>query len=95
MDGLVVIKASDLAAILDEIKAMREELRQYREMEEQIRCYSIQKTADLLDLHYNTVRNLLTEGKLKGNHIHGESGKCTIPYWSIKAYVDQHKPKDK
>ena len=87
MEGLVLLKTSDLGELLIEIKAVKDELRQLREKEENLKAYSIQEAADLIGLHYSSVRKLVLKKKLHGVYLGGESGKCTIPAWSIKEYL--------
>lgn len=87
MEGLVLLKTSDLGEILLEIKAVKEELRQFREKEENLKAYTIQQAADLIGLHYNSVRKLILNKRLHSVYLDGESGKCSIPAWSIKEYL--------
>jgi hypothetical protein len=50
MEGLVLLKTSDLGELLLEINAVKDELRQLREKEENLKAYSIQEAADLIGL---------------------------------------------
>ena len=92
-DGLVIIKTSELSELLGEIKSVREEVKQLREQEESLKAYSIQQTADLLNLHYNSVRKLVLSRKLFAKFLEGERGKCTIPAYAIKEYL--HKQEER
>ena len=89
-ENLVLVKATDLVSLIDEVKALREEVRQLRSQED-LKGYSIQAVAALLDLHYSSVRKLVIEKKLFAVYLTEDKGKCTIPAWSIKEYL---KPKE-
>ena len=60
-----------------------------------LKSYSLQKTANLIGVSYNTVRKLIQEDKLKVNYINDkqEKGKCIVPAWSIKEYLSNKKQK--
>ena len=91
MENLVLVKASDLDEIKDLITCLRNELQQLKENEEQKMAYGIQQTAEILDLHYNSVRNQIKQGKLFAKYLDGESGKCIVLFWAIKDYLKSEK----
>jgi hypothetical protein len=88
MENLAVVKTSDLTEILNQLSCLRTEVKQLKESEEQIKAYSIQQTAEILNLHYNSVRKLILKGKLFAKYLDGESGKCIVPLWAIKKYLE-------
>ena len=88
MENLAVVKTSDLTEILNQLSCLRTEVKQLKESEEQIKAYSIQQTAEILNLHYNSVRKLIIKGKLFAKYLDGESGKCIVPLWAIKNYLE-------
>ena len=88
MENLAVVKTSDLTEILNQLSCLRTEVKQLKESEEQIKAYSIQQTAEILNLHYNSVRKLILKGKLFAKYLDGESGKCIVPLWAIKNYLE-------
>ena len=87
MEGITTIKVSDLETLFNQNAQLLAEIKQLREIEEEAKAYSIQKTANMLDVHYCTVRKFVKEGKLVAKYIDGTIGKCIIPLWSIKAYL--------
>jgi hypothetical protein len=88
MENLAVVKTSDLTEILNQLSCLRTEVKQLKESEEQTKAYSIQQTAEILNLHYNSVRKLIIKGKLFAKYLDGESGKCIVPLWAIKNYLE-------
>ena len=84
---LVTVKASDLTKLFEEISLMRSEIKALRENEESTKAYSIQQAADMLNLHYCSVRKLVVKGKLFAKYLHDDYGKCIIPLWAIKEYL--------
>lgn len=66
---------------------MRSEIKTLRENEENLKAYSIQQAADLMSLHYCSVRKLVIQGKLFAKYLNNDYGKCIIPFWSIKTYL--------
>ena len=93
MDGLILVKATDLTELLNEIKSVKQEIQLLRDREEELKAYSIQQAADLLNLHYNSVRKLVVRKKLFAKYLDGENGKCTIPAWAIREYLNKEKSK--
>lgn len=88
MENLAMVKTSELTEILDQLSCLRSEIKQLKESAEQTRAYSIQQTAEILNLHYNTVRKLILNGKIFAKYIEGDSGKCIVPYLAIKKYLE-------
>lgn len=93
MEGLTTIRVSDLIEILNELKEIRRDIKQFREAEESLKAYSIQKAAEMLNLHYNSVRKLIITGKIHAEYLHDDKGKCIIPYWSIRKFLELKKSK--
>lgn len=87
MEDTIIIKASDLNELFKQLSEIRNELKQLKEKDEEIRAFSIQQAATMLNLHYNSVRNLIIKGKLFSKFLDGQSGKAIIPFWSIKTYL--------
>lgn len=87
MDGITTVKVSDLTEIMNQLSLMRSEIKQLRESEDEAKAFSIQKTAEMLDLHHNSIRRLIHKGKLFAKYLDGMSGKCIIPLSSIKAFL--------
>lgn len=90
MEGLTTVNISDLTKIMEELSLLRSEIKQLKESEEQTKAFSVQQTAEKLNLHYNSVRKLIAKGQLIAKYLEGESGKCIIPLWSIKQYLQTH-----
>ena len=87
MEGITTVKISDLTELFNQLSLMRSEIKQLKESEEEAKAYTIQETADMLHLHYCSVRKLVIKGKLFSKYLDGITGKCIIPLWSIKAYL--------
>jgi hypothetical protein len=87
MEGLTIVRVSDLTQIFQELSQLRKDIKQLKEGEEELKAYSIQQTADMLHLHYNSVRKLVMKGTLASAYLNGDRGKCVIPLWPIKAYL--------
>ena len=87
MEVTTTVKVSDLTNLFDQLSLIRTEVKQLKESEEQIKAFSIQQTADMLNLHYNSVRKLILKGKLFAKYLEGETGKCIVPMWAIKNYL--------
>lgn len=87
MEDWVTVKAADLTKLFNEIAQIRSEIKELKEKEESVKAYSIQQTAELLNLHYNSVRKLIIKGKLFAKYLHEDFGKCIVPFWAIKSYL--------
>jgi hypothetical protein len=87
MEDITVIKVSELTAMEKLVLILLDEIRELRRIEEEAKAYTIQHTADLLEVHHCTVRKFIKEKKLFAKYIDGRSGKCMVPLWSIKAYL--------
>lgn len=88
MEVTTLVKVSDLTNFFDQLFQLRSEIKQLKESEEQIKAFSIQQTAKMLNLHYNSVRKLIINGKLFAKYLDGDSGKCIVPMWAIKNYLE-------
>lgn len=89
MEVTTIVKVSDLTQLFEQISLLRSEVQQLKESEEQLKAFSIQQVADLLHLHYNSIRKLILSGKLFAKYLDGESGKCIVPMWALKAYLTE------
>ena len=87
MENVSVVKISDLTELFNQLSHLRSEIKQLKESEDDAKAYSIQQTADMLNLHYCSVRKKVIEGKLFAKYLDGHTGKCIIPLWAIKAYL--------
>jgi len=87
MEGLVTIKASDLTKLFEEVSLLRGELKELKENEDNSKAYTIQQTADLINVCYNTVRKLIAKGNLFAKYPGETCAKAIIPLWSIKSYL--------
>jgi len=87
MEGIITIKASDLSRLFEEIALLRSEVKEVKEQEENTKAYTIQQTADLIQVCYNTVRKLIHKKELFAKYPGETYSKAIIPLWSIKAYL--------
>ncbi len=87
MEVTTTVKVSDLTSLFDQLSFLRTEVQQLKESEEQLKAFSIQQTAKMLSLHYNSVRKLIIKGKLFAKYLDGDTGKCIVPMWAIKNYL--------
>ena len=94
MENIAVVKVTELKSFLSEIRLLKKEVKELQE-QENLKSYSVQKTANLIGVSYNTVRKLIQEDKLKVNYINDkqEKGKCIVPAWSIKEYLSNKQQK--
>ena len=93
MEEIAIVKVSELNGLFNEIKDVKNEIKEMRESEENLKAYSIQQAAKLLNLHYTTVRKLVIHKKLHAKYLNGESGTCSIPAWAIKEYLQKQTDK--
>ena len=89
MEGIALVKISDLEQLFQSIQELKMEFKQMKEREEELKGYSIQQTADLLNLHYGTVRRLIIKGELNAKYLEGDRGKCIVPYKAISEYLSK------
>jgi hypothetical protein len=89
----IIVNADDLRELVREVQALKEEIKLQREGEEKLKAYSIQQTAELLNLHYTSVRKLILTKKLFAKYMHGNTGKCSVPAWAIKEYLQKKSEK--
>jgi hypothetical protein len=87
MEGIAVVRVSDLTELFNQLSALQVEIQKLKESEDDAKAYSIQQTADLLNLHYCSVRKLVIKGKIFAKYLEGDRGKCVIPLWAIKEYL--------
>jgi hypothetical protein len=87
MEEIAIVKVSELNELMQEIKSVKKEIKDFKESEENLKAYSIQQAADLLNLHYGSVRKLILQKKLFAKYLDGDSGKCSVPAWAIKEYL--------
>ncbi len=91
MEVTTVVKVSDLTNFFEQLFQLRSEIKQLRESEEQLKAFSIQQTAKMLNLHYNSVRKLIISQKLFALYLESGKGKCIVPFWAIKEYLEVNK----
>jgi hypothetical protein len=89
MEGLILLKASDIEAVFNQIILLRAEIKELKELEENTTAFTIEQTAKKLSLHYNSVRRLVIKGKLFAQYLNETHGKCVIPLWAIKKYLSE------
>jgi len=87
MEGITTVKISDLTQLFNQNSELLSEIKRLREIEEEVKAYTVQQTADLLNLHHCTIRRLVTKRKLLCKYLEGNAGKYIIPYSAIKAYL--------
>jgi excisionase family DNA binding protein len=87
MEEITAVKISDLTQLSNQFSELLSEIKQLREIQEAVKAYTVQETAELLDIHHSTVRRLVTKGKLLCKYLEGNSGKYIIPYLAIKDYL--------
>jgi excisionase family DNA binding protein len=93
MENITLVKISDLTGILDQIALLRKELADFSNKQDELKAFTIQQTAEMLNLHYNSVRKMILKGTLQAKYIHGNSGKCIIPLTAVKTYLQSKNSK--
>ena len=86
-ENVALVKVKDLTNIFKQLFSLQQEIANFKAREDELKAYTIEQTAKLLNLHYNSVRKLVMKGKLFAKHLNGDSGKCIIPLTSIKDYL--------
>ena len=89
MEVITTVKVSDLTNLFNQLSLIRSEVQQLKDSEEQLKAFSIQQTAKMLNLHYNSVRKLIIKGDLFAKYLDGDTGKCIVPMWAIKNYLHE------
>lgn len=87
MSDLVTVRVTDLTWLFTEMEQLRSELKDFRESEENLKVYSIQQAAYLMNQNYITIRTLVVHGKLFAKYPNSDLSKCIIPLWAIKDYL--------
>ena len=85
--NVALVKVTDLTNIFNQLFSLQREIAKFKEREDESKAYSIEQTAKMLNLHYNSVRKMVLKGKLFAKYLNGDSGKCIIPLTSIKTYL--------
>jgi excisionase family DNA binding protein len=87
MEGLATVKVSDLTEIMKKLTILESEVKLSRQLDEEVKAYSIDQAAGLLNVSYNTVRKLIHTKKIFAKYLCGNYGKCIIPYYALKDYL--------
>jgi excisionase family DNA binding protein len=95
MEGLVTVRASDLTEIMKKLTILESELKLSRQLDEEVKAYSIDQAAELLNVSYNTVRKLIHTKKVFAKYLCGTYGKCIIPYRALKEYLQSKEDSNK
>ena len=91
LEDLAIVKVSELKTVLTELKNLKKSINELK-TKESLKSYSVQQTAEMIGVSYNTVRKLISEKKLQANYLNdNQKGKCVIPSWSIKNYLNSNK----
>lgn len=90
MEGIAVVKVTELKSFLNEMKLLKKQVKALQD-NDSLKSYTVQQTANMIGVSYNTVRKLITDKKLEPKYINEKEGrgKCMIPAWSIKEYLSK------
>ena len=88
MEKLIMVKVSDLTNIFNQLTQLRSELLAIRDTEKYVRAYSIGEAASMMNITSSSVRALIRNGELHIKYLNTIDRECIVPYWSIKAYLE-------
>jgi Helix-turn-helix domain len=93
MEGLVIVKSSDmeeaLTKLFDEVRALRNEVSDLREKERDLKAYTAEETAKLIGFHPKTVRKMVRRKILSAVYAVSGKGSYRITWKSIQEYLDK------
>jgi hypothetical protein len=86
---VMIVKATDLSKIFDQLSILTEEVKKLTTQENN-RAVSISEAAEMLGLHYNSVRRLIIKDKLFAKYLNNDYGRTVIPLWTIKEWLSKN-----
>lgn len=99
MEGLVIVKASDVEAaftkLFAEVNALRNELNDLREKERELKAYTAEETAKLIGFHPKTIRKMVRRKILSAVHAVSGKGSYRITWKSIQEFLENRNQKTK
>lgn len=97
MEGLVIVKSSDmeeaLTKLFDEVRALRNEVSDLREKERDLKAYTTEETAKLIGFHPKTVRKMVQRKILSAVYAVSGKGSYRITWKSIQEYLENRNVK--
>lgn len=97
MEGLVIVKSSDmeeaLTKLFDEVRALRNEVSDLREKERDLKAYTAEETAKLIGFHPKTVRKMVRRKILSAVYAVSGKGSYRITWKSIQEYLENRNVK--
>ena len=85
-EPVALVRVQDLTDLINQIKEMKEMLSQFLDSTK-TKAVSINKAAELLGVHYNSVRKMIIRGDLKSQRLNGETGKQVVLMSSIEEFI--------
>lgn len=89
-ESVTLVRVQDLTNLGIQINEMKEMLLQFVDSTKP-KTVPINKAAEMLGLHYNTVRKMAIKGILQSQKIFGETGKQMILLNSIEEFLAKKK----
>ena len=99
MEGLVIVKASDMEQafikLFAEVHALRQEVEELRDKERELKAYTAEEAAKLIGYHPKTIRKMVRRKILAAVHAVSGRGSYRITWSSIKEFLDNRNGKAK
>jgi len=99
MEGLVIVKTSDMEVafqkLFDEVNALRKEVADLRNTEQELKAYTAEETAKLIGFHPKTIRKMVRKKLLAAVYAVSGKGTYRITWKSIKEYLENKNKKIK
>ena len=99
MEGLVIVKASDMEQafirLFAEVHALRKEVEDLRDKERELKAYTAEEAAKLIGFHPKTIRKMVRRKILSAVHAVSEKGSYRITWKSIQDFLENRNLREK
>ena len=97
MEGLVIVKASDMEQafikLFAEVHALRKEVEDLRDKERELKAYTAEEAAGLIGYHPKTIRKMVRKKILAAVYAVSGRGSYRITWKSIQEYLQSRSQK--
>jgi len=99
MEGFAIVKTSDVEEafkkLFEEVRALRKEVEDLRNNEQELKAYTAEETAKLIGFHPKTIRKMVRKKILAAVYAVSGKGTYRITWRSIKEYLENRSKKTK
>jgi excisionase family DNA binding protein len=99
MEGLVIVKASDMEQafikLFAEVHALRQEVEELRDKERELKAYTAEEAAKLIGYHPKTIRKMVRRKILSAVQAVSGKGTYRITWKSIQAFLTNRTQREK